>query len=69
MDVKTKYIIPGETSEIAPIFIPSEQIYVEIFFFFFNLIPEMTEQFYDFKIFLVSPTALWIVLSYIESIF
>ena len=64
MDVKTKYIIPGETSEIALIFIPSEQIYVEIF----NLIPEMTEQFYDFKIFLVSPTTLWIVLSYIESI-
>ena len=45
MDVKHKYIIPGETSEIELIFIPSEQIYVEIF----NLIPEMTEQFYDFK--------------------
>ena len=64
MDVKNKYIIPGETSEIALIFIPSEQIYIEIF----NLIPEMTEQFYDLKIFLVSPTTLWIVLSYIESI-
>ena len=31
MDVKSKYIIPGETSEIAIIFIPSEQIYLEIF--------------------------------------
>ena len=30
-DVKNKYIIPGETSEIALIFIPSEQIYLEIF--------------------------------------
>ena len=30
MDVKSKYIIPGETSEIALIFIPSEQIYLEI---------------------------------------
>ena len=48
MDVKSKYIIPGETSEIALIFIPSEQIYLEIF----NLIPEMTEQFYELKIFL-----------------
>ena len=64
MDVKSKYIIPGETSEIALIFIPSEQIYLEIF----NLIPEMTEQFYELKIFLVSPTTLWIVLSYIEGI-
>ena len=64
LDVKNKYIIPGETSDIALIFIPSEQIYLEIF----NLIPEITEQFYDLKIFLVSPTSMWIVLSYIESI-
>ena len=63
-DVKTKYIIPGETSEIALIFIPSEQIYVEIF----NLLPEMSEKFYELKIFLISPTTLWIVLNYIESI-
>ncbi len=64
MDVKNKYIIPGQTSEIALIFIPSEKIYLEIF----NMIPEMTEKFYELKVFLVSPTTLWIVLSYIESI-
>ena len=63
LDVKNKYIIPGETSDIALIFIPSEQIYLN-----FNLIPEITEQFYDLKIFLVSPTTMWIVLSYVESI-
>ena len=45
LDVKNKYIIPGETSDIALIFIPSEQIYLEIF----NLIPEITDQFYDLK--------------------
>ena len=28
VDVKTKYLIPGETSEIALIFIPSEQVYL-----------------------------------------
>ena len=33
-DVSKKYIIPGETSEIALIFIPSESIYVEIFKYF-----------------------------------
>tara|TARA_B100000029_G_scaffold494429_1_gene558153 strand:+ start:385 stop:1371 length:987 start_codon:yes stop_codon:yes gene_type:complete len=63
-DVRDKYIIPGETSEIALIFIPSEQIYLEIF----NLIPEISEKFYESKIFLISPTTLWIVLNYIESI-
>ena len=34
--LKEKYLIPGETSEIALIFIPSEQIYLEIFKFFQN---------------------------------
>ena len=63
-DVKKKYIIPGETAEIALIFIPSEQIYVEIF----NLFPEITQTFYDSKIFLISPTTLWIVLNSIESL-
>ncbi len=64
LDVKKKYIIPGETSDIALIFIPSEQIYVEIF----NLFPEITDMFYENKIFLISPTTLWIVLNSIESL-
>ena len=63
-DISDKYIIPGETAEIALIFIPSEQIYVEIF----NLFPEITQTFYDSKIFLISPTTLWIVLNSIESL-
>ena len=64
LDVKKKYIIPGETAEIALIFIPSEQIYVEIS----NLFPEITQTFYDSKIFLISPATLWIVLNSIESL-
>tara|TARA_B100000963_G_C22597631_1_gene658661 strand:+ start:168 stop:1151 length:984 start_codon:yes stop_codon:yes gene_type:complete len=63
-NVKEKYIIPGETSEIALIFIPSEQIYIEIF----KLFPDMSEVFYESKIFLISPTTLWIVLNSIESL-
>ena len=39
-------------------------IYVEIF----NLFPEITQTFYDSKIFLISPTTLWIVLNSIESL-
>ena len=34
----------------------------------FNLIPDLTEKFYDYKTFLISPTTLWIVLNYIVSI-
>ncbi len=63
-NVKEKYIIPGETSEIALIFIPSEQIYIEIF----KLFPELSETFYENKIFLISPTTLWIILNSIESL-
>ncbi len=64
VQVKEKYLIPGETSEIALIFIPSEQIYIEIF----KLFPELSEIFYESKIFLISPTTLWIILNSIESI-
>ncbi len=62
--VREKYIIPGETAEIALIFIPSEQIYLEIF----KLFPELSETFYESKIFLISPTTLWIILNSIESL-
>ena len=64
IDVRTKYLIPGETSEIALIFIPSEQIYLEIF----KLFPDLSHTFYDSKIFLISPTTLWIILNSVESI-
>tara|TARA_B100000900_G_scaffold406183_1_gene416854 strand:+ start:600 stop:1592 length:993 start_codon:yes stop_codon:yes gene_type:complete len=63
-NVKDKYIIPGETADIALIFIPSEQIYLEIF----KLFPELSQSFYESKIFIISPTTLWIILNSIESI-
>ena len=64
VEVKNKYIIAGETSDIALIFIPSEMIYLEIFNFF----PELSQKFYEFKTFLISPTTLWIILNSIESL-
>ena len=44
-DVKNKYIIPGETSDIALVFIPSEQIYLEIF----NIIPDLSKNFMNIR--------------------
>jgi DNA recombination protein RmuC len=64
LSVKEKYILPGETSKFALIFIPSEQIFLEIF----RLFPDISEKFYDSKVFLISPTTLWIVLNAIESL-
>ena len=63
-DVSSKYIIPGETSEIALIFIPSESIYLEIFKYF----PSISKTFFLKKSFLISPTTLWIILTSIESL-
>ena len=63
-DVSKKYIIPGETSEMALIFIPSESIYLEIFKYF----PEISDVFFSKKTFLISPTTLWVIISSIESI-
>ena len=39
-------------------------IYLEIFKFF----PELSQTFYEYKTFLISPTTLWIVLNSIESL-
>ncbi len=63
-NVKERYIIPGETAEIALIFIPSEQIFLEIF----KLFPELSDTFYQSKVFLISPTTLWIILNSVESL-
>ena len=63
-EVSNKYIIPGETSDLALIFIPSESIYIEIFKYF----PEISRTFYLKKTFLISPTTLWVILSSIESL-
>lgn len=63
-NVSSKYIIPGETSDIALIFIPSEAIYLEIFSSF----PELSNIFQEKKSFLISPTTLWVILSSIEGL-
>ncbi len=62
-DVSNKYIIPGETAELALVFIPSESIYLEIF----NCFPEISKDFYNKKSYLISPTTLWVILNSIES--
>ena len=63
-DVSKKYIIPGETSDMALIFIPSESIYLDIFKSF----PDISEISQQRKSFIISPTTLWVILSSIVNI-
>ncbi len=58
-DISEKYIIPGETSDSAMMFIPAEAIFAEIHGHY----PELIEYAYQAKIWLVSPTTFMAVLT------
>ncbi|MEN9449532.1 MAG: recombination protein RmuC [Pseudomonadota bacterium] len=57
--VATKYIIPGETSEGALLFIPAEAIFAEIHAHYYDLVEEAQRQ----RVWLVSPTTMMAVLT------
>ncbi|MDQ8038866.1 MAG: DNA recombination protein RmuC [Rickettsiella sp.] len=57
--VSSKYIIPGETSEGALLFIPAEAIFSEIHAHYYDLVEEAQRQ----RVWLVSPTTMMAVLS------
>ncbi len=57
--VASKYIIPGETSESALLFIPAEAIFAEIHAHYYDLVEEAQRQ----RVWLVSPTTMMAVLT------
>lgn len=57
--VASKYIIPGETSEGALLFIPAEAIFSEIHAHYYDLVEEAHQQ----RVWLVSPTTMMAVLT------
>lgn len=57
--VSSKYIIPGETSEGALLFIPAEAIFAEIHAHYYDLVEEAHRQ----RVWLVSPTTMMAVLT------
>lgn len=63
-DISTKYIVPGETAESALMFLPSEAIYAELHANF----PDLVEQSYRSRVFIVSPTTLWAMLNTIRAV-
>lgn len=58
-DIAEKYIIPGETSDGAVMFIPSEAIFAEIHAHF----PELVEVAHKARVWMVSPTTMMAILT------
>lgn len=58
-DIANKYIIPGETSDGAVMFIPAEAIFAEIHARF----PEIVEEAYKARVWLASPTTMMAILT------
>ena len=63
-DIAEKYIIPGETSESALMFLPSEAIYAELHANFIDVV----EHSYKAKVWIVSPTTLMATLNTVRAI-
>jgi len=59
VDIAEKYIIPGETAEGAVMFIPAESIFAEIHGHY----PELVEEAYKRRVWLVSPTTMMAILT------
>ena len=64
-DIKEKYIIPGETAELAYMFLPAEAIFAEIYANF----DEIVDKSYEAKVYIVSPTTLMAYITAIRSIY
>ena len=64
LDIKEKYIIPGETAESALMFLPSEAIYAELH----ASLPEIVEKSYRSKVWIVSPTTLMATLNTVRAV-
>src|SRR3546814_18359744 len=62
--IATKYIVPGETSDAALLFLPSEAIYAELHANFGDAVDAA----FRAKVFIVSPTTLWATLNTIRAV-
>lgn len=63
-DISQRYIIPGETAESALMFVPSEAVYAELH----AELPEIVQQSYRARVWIVSPTTLMAVLTTIRAV-
>ena len=63
-DISSKYIIPGETSDGAMMFIPAEAVFAEIH----GRYPELVEEAQHARVWLTSPTTMMAVLTTVRAV-
>jgi len=63
-DISEKYILPGETAELALMFLPSEAVYAELHANF----PDVVEKAHRLRVYTVSPSTLWATLNTIRAV-
>jgi DNA recombination protein RmuC len=63
-DIATKYLIPGETQELALMFVPSESLYAELYDGF----DDIFQKAYRARIIIVSPSLLMLAIQVIQQI-
>src|SRR6187431_3737823 len=63
-DIAAKYLIPGETQDMALMFVPSESIYVELYDGF----DDVFQRAYRAKVIIVSPSLLMLAIQVIQQI-
>ena len=63
-DIQERYILPGETADSALMFLPSEAVYAELHGNF----PEVVEQSYRARVWIVSPTTLMATLNTVRAV-
>ena len=63
-DIASKYLIPGETQDMALMFVPSESVYAELYDGFDDIIQKA----YRAKVIIVSPSLLMLAIQVIQQI-
>jgi DNA recombination protein RmuC len=63
-DIAEKYLIPGETQELALMFVPSESVYAELYDGF----DDVVQKAYRAKVVIVSPSLLMLAINVIQQI-
>lgn len=64
VDIRSRYIVPGETADSALMFLPSEAVYAELHANFADIV----EQSYRARVWIVSPTTLMATLNTVRAV-
>ena len=63
-DIAGKYIVPGETSDQAVMFLPSEAVFAELH----TSLPDVVAKSHRARVRIVSPTTLWALLNAMRAV-